>query len=54
MRIFSGLYKGTNIQTSSRLAYRPTKAIVRKSIYDRFNKIGCGIKMTYDVTRNIL
>lgn len=39
MRIFSGLYKGTNIQTSSRLAYRPTKAIVRKSIYDRFNNL---------------
>ncbi len=39
MKIFSGLYKGTNIQTSSRLAYRPTKAIVRKSIYDRFNNL---------------
>ena len=39
MRIFSGLYKGINIQTSSRLAYRPTKAIVRKSIYDRFNNL---------------
>ena len=39
MKIFSGLYKGTYIQTSSRLAYRPTKAIVRKSIYDRFNNL---------------
>ena len=39
MRIFSGLYKGTNIQTSSRLAYRPTKGVVRKSIYDRFNNL---------------
>ena len=39
MRIFSGLYKGINIQTSARLTYRPTKAIVRKSIYDRFNNL---------------
>ena len=39
MRIFSGLYKGINIKTSSRLSYRPTKAIVRKSIYDRFNNL---------------
>ena len=39
MRIISGLYKGINIRTSSYLNYRPTKAIIRKSIYDRFNNL---------------
>ena len=37
MRILSGLYKGINIQTSPGLTYRPTKTIVRKSVYDRFH-----------------
>ena len=34
MKIISGIYKGISIQTSKKLSYRPTKSLVRKSIFD--------------------
>ena len=35
MRILSGRFKGQNIITKKNLPYRPTKSMVRKSIFDR-------------------
>ena len=37
MRIIGGQYKGLNIDTSKIARYRPTKARVRKSIFDTLN-----------------
>ena len=34
MNILSGLYKGRKIETSLKAQYRPTKSIVRKSLFD--------------------
>ena len=34
MRIISGLYRRIPIRTSNELSYRPTKSLVRKSIFD--------------------
>ena len=34
MKILSGLYRRIPIQTSKKLSYRPTKSLVRKSIFD--------------------
>ena len=34
MKILGGQYKGLNIDTSKITSYRPTKARVRKSIFD--------------------
>ena len=36
MRILSGTFKGISINTSSKINYRPTKSLVRKSIFDKF------------------
>ena len=35
MKILSGRYRGRNIKTSLNLGYRPTKSIVRKSLFDK-------------------
>ena len=37
MRILSGRFKGQRIITKKNLSYRPTKSIVRKSIFDLLN-----------------
>ena len=37
MKILSGKYKRHDIKTSKKVSYRPTKTIVRKSIFDKFN-----------------
>ena len=34
MKILSGLYRRIPIRTSKKLSYRPTKSLVRKSIFD--------------------
>ena len=34
MKIISGLYRRIPIRTSNKLSYRPTKSLVRKSIFD--------------------
>ena len=34
MKILSGLYSRITIRTSKKLSYRPTKSLVRKSIFD--------------------
>jgi len=34
MKILSGLYKGRKIETSPKAQYRPTKSLVRKSLFD--------------------
>tara|TARA_B100000242_G_scaffold217006_1_gene158516 strand:- start:2651 stop:3160 length:510 start_codon:yes stop_codon:yes gene_type:complete len=34
MKILSGLYRRISIRTSKKLSYRPTKSLVRKSIFD--------------------
>ena len=34
MNILSGIFKRTSIKTSKNLSYRPTKSLVRKSIFD--------------------
>ena len=34
MKIISGLYRKIPIRTSKKLSYRPTKSLVRKSIFD--------------------
>ena len=44
MKILAGRFKGLSVQTSLKMAYRPTKSVVRKSVFDRlqnfrFNKI---------------
>ena len=35
MQIITGRYKGYKIHTSTKIPYRPTKSIVRKSIFDK-------------------
>lgn len=37
MNIITGRFKGFKIETSQKLSYRPTKSIVRKSIFDFLN-----------------
>ena len=37
MRILAGRFKGQRIITKKNLPYRPTKSLVRKSIFDRLN-----------------
>ena len=37
MNILAGQFGGRNIKTSHKLPYRPTKSIVRKSIFDTLN-----------------
>ena len=37
MNILAGQFGGRNIKTSQNLPYRPTKSIVRKSIFDTLN-----------------
>ena len=37
MNILAGQFGGRNIKTSQKLPYRPTKSIVRKSIFDTLN-----------------
>ena len=37
MKILSGKYKRYDIKTSKNISYRPTKTIVRKSIFDKFS-----------------
>ena len=37
MRILAGRFKGQRIITKKNLSYRPTKSIVRKSIFDLLN-----------------
>ena len=38
MNILAGQFGGRNIKTSHKLPYRPTKSIVRKSIFDTLNQ----------------
>ena len=37
MNIISGIFKSIKIKTSKNLSYRPTKSLVRKSIFDSLN-----------------
>ena len=37
MNIISGIFKSIKIKTSKDLSYRPTKSLVRKSIFDSLN-----------------
>ena len=37
MNIISGIFKSIKIKTSNDLSYRPTKSLVRKSIFDSLN-----------------
>lgn len=37
MKILSGIYRGIKIDTAKDVSYRPTKSIVRKSIFDVIN-----------------
>ena len=37
MNIISGIFKSNKIKTSKDLSYRPTKSLVRKSIFDSLN-----------------
>jgi 16S rRNA (guanine966-N2)-methyltransferase len=44
MRILAGIYKGLSIKTSHKSNYRPTKALVRKSIFDTLGNLdGCRV-----------
>ena len=40
MKIISGIYRGTKIDTSKDVSYRPTKSRVRKSIFDVISPFG--------------
>jgi 16S rRNA (guanine966-N2)-methyltransferase len=39
MRILAGKYKGVSIDTQTNSNFRPTKSIIRKSIYDRIGSL---------------
>jgi 16S rRNA (guanine966-N2)-methyltransferase len=44
MRILGGEYKGMKIKSSSKCKYRPTKSVVRKSIFDSLGPLnGCHV-----------
>ncbi len=48
MRILAGIYKGRSIKTSVKSNYRPTKSVVRKSIFDTLGILsGCTILDLY-------
>ena len=48
MQILAGIYKGRSIKTSIKSNYRPTKSIVRKSIFDTLGIIsGCSVLDLY-------
>ena len=41
MKIISGLYRRIPIRTSKNLSYRPTKSLVRKSVFDSLRFFNC-------------
>tara|TARA_B100001996_G_C18668085_1_gene595596 strand:+ start:188 stop:694 length:507 start_codon:yes stop_codon:yes gene_type:complete len=47
VKILAGRFKGLSVHTSSKMAYRPTKSRVRKSIFDRLQNFN--FKSTLDL-----